>query len=192
MSLQLITPPAEEPVSLESAKAHCRVDVNDDDALLTGLIVAARQLAEHLTGRALITQQWKLSLDCFPIAAIHAPHPPLQTVESIEYIDQTGATQTLADAAYRVHTSALEGLIVPAYGTRWPAARNDIGSVSIVLNVGYGAAADVPQAIKQWMLLCIGTWYGSREQILTGTVVSELPRGVWDALLDPYRVWRME
>ena len=66
MPLQLVTPPAEEPVSLADAKLHLRVDFTDDDALITSLIAAARQAAETLTGRQIVTARWKLVLDSFP------------------------------------------------------------------------------------------------------------------------------
>ena len=66
MPLQLVTPPAEEPVSLAEAKLHLRVDFPNEDALITALIAAARQAAETLTGRQLVTARWKLVLDSFP------------------------------------------------------------------------------------------------------------------------------
>ncbi|MBW8067975.1 MAG: hypothetical protein GJU73_11120, partial [Ferrovum sp.] len=66
MPLQLISGPGVEPVSLLEAKAHLRVDIPDDDALITALIVAARMHAETVTRRALIAQSWKLVLDSFP------------------------------------------------------------------------------------------------------------------------------
>lgn len=42
-----------EPVTLEQAKLHVRSDAPEDDALLTRLIVAARQEVENITGREL-------------------------------------------------------------------------------------------------------------------------------------------
>jgi uncharacterized phiE125 gp8 family phage protein len=188
MGLKLTTAPAVEPLTLAEAKAHCKVDVTDDDALLTALIVAARQLAEHLTGRALVTQQWELTLDEFPVAAIAVPLPPLQSVQSLKYRDSAGTLVTLDAAAYAVYTSALLGLIVPASGTSWPDTWDMPESVTVAFTAGYGLAVAVPQAIKQWLLLAVGGWYAHREQVVTGVTLAELPRGMWDMLLDPYRV----
>ncbi len=55
MPMQLITPAAAEPVSLAEAKLHLRVDFDEDDALIQALISAARQAAETLTQRQLVT-----------------------------------------------------------------------------------------------------------------------------------------
>ena len=66
MPLQLTSGPVVEPVSLLEAKAHLRVDIPDDDALISALITAAGHYAETLTRRAFIAQSWKLVLDSFP------------------------------------------------------------------------------------------------------------------------------
>lgn len=161
------------------------------DPQLSALIVAARRLAEHLTGRALVTQQWRLTLDRFPAGEIELPLPPLVSIETITYRDTAGVEQTLDPAAYAVYTSALFGRVAPAYGTAWPATRDVRDAVAIDFTAGYGAPSAVPQDIKHWMKICMGGWDAYREQIVTGLDVNELPRGMWDVLLDAYRVWRL-
>lgn len=186
MGLVLTTAPATEPVSLADAKLHCRVDDSADDALLTALIVAARRQAESQTGRALITQSWRETLDSFPVAAIALHNPPLVSVQSVKYIDTAGVQQTLDSGAYQVHTTGLVGLVAPAYDTEWPDTREQIDAVEIVFTAGYGNAAAVPQEIKQWMLLQIGHWHAHRES--AGERLEPLP--YVDFLLDAYRVTR--
>lgn len=68
MRLQSLSPPAVEPVTLAEAKLHLRVDIADDDAMITSLIKAAREFCETELRQALITQQWRLLLDSFPSA----------------------------------------------------------------------------------------------------------------------------
>jgi len=75
MSLTIVTPPAEEPVTLTEAKNHLRVDLSDDDSLISALIVAAREHAEAITRRAFITQTLKLSLDAFPATTVRSMSP---------------------------------------------------------------------------------------------------------------------
>lgn len=188
MGLTLLTAPTAEPVTLAEAKLHCRVDSNDDDALITALIVAARQQAEDQTARALVTQKWRYDLDTFPAAEIDLPLPPLVSVESITYLDNDGVRQPLATSEYSVVINQTPGVGLPAYEKTWPSSRSTPGSVQISFTAGYGAADAVPRAIKQWMLLQVGHWYATRESVNIGNIVNELP--YVDALLDPYRVIR--
>mgnify|MGYP000865058529 CR=1 FL=1 len=184
------SPPSAEPLSLAEAKLHLRVDadITEDDSLITALIVTARQQAEHRTGRALVTQQWRLGLDQFPDDSLELPLPKLQSVQSVTYLDADGVRQTLAGAKYDVVTDELVGRLLPAFGKTWPDCRIRPGSVQVSYTCGYGAAADVPQSIKAWMLLAIAAWYENREALTSGQPVAELPRSFWNGLLDPFYV----
>lgn len=188
MALKVITPPAAEPLTLAEAKAHLRVDGIDEDSYITALIVAARQGAESVTGRALMTQTLELAMDAFP-DLISIPRPPLASITSITYVDEDGVTQTLAPSAYAVNSHAQPAAIAPVYGTAWPATRAQANAVLVRYVAGYATAADVPQEIKQWMLLRIGMLFENRESVAAGVQFSALP--FVDSLLDPYRVWEL-
>lgn len=71
MPSKLLTPPSTEPISLTDAKAHLRVDIDDDNALILGLISSVRQQAEQICRRAFISQQWVVTLDKFPAPAMN-------------------------------------------------------------------------------------------------------------------------
>lgn len=60
------TPPAAEPITLLDAKNFCRVVIDDDDLLITDLIIAAREKVEADTGRSLVNKGFRQSLDSFP------------------------------------------------------------------------------------------------------------------------------
>lgn len=186
MSLTQITAPAVEPVTLAEVKDHCRVEHDLDDALIEGLITAARELVEQRTGRALITQQWQWSLDAFA-AVLCPPRPPLQSVDSITYVDTDGTTQTLSPTEYRVDTATQPGRITEAYGKTWPAIRSVTGAVQITFTAGYGDYENtVPRALRQAMLLLIGGWYENREAVAPVQLMA-IPFAV-DALLSPHRL----
>lgn len=68
MRLIQTAPPAAEPVTLADAKSFLRVDLPDDDPLISSLIVAARRAVETHLKQALVTQTWQLYLDSFPSA----------------------------------------------------------------------------------------------------------------------------
>lgn len=64
--LELITPPDDEPVSLVEMKTHLREFDSitaDVESQISGLIKAAREWAEDYTGRALMEQAWRLTVD---------------------------------------------------------------------------------------------------------------------------------
>lgn len=188
MPLTLVTAPKYEPVGLAEVKDHLRVDTADDDALIDALIPAARRFAESYTHRALVTQTWDLMLDAFP-AEITVPMPPLQSVTSINYIDTAGVSQLLDAADYQVDSAGQPGRVRPAWGESWPSARGVYNAVTVRLVAGYGGAADVPEPIRQGMLMLLGHLYERREITVVGTIVSEVPMATkW--LLDPYRVVR--
>ena len=187
MLTQLVSA-ATEPLTRSEAKQHLRIDFSDDDTLIDALIVTARQQAEHRMGRALITQQWRLGLDQFPDDSLELPKPKLVSVQSVTYLDSDGTRQTLAGSEYEVIADELVGRLVPAFGKSWPACRVFPGSVQVSYTCGYGAAVDVPQSIKAWMLLAIGAWYENREALTAGQPVAELQRCFWNGLLDPFYV----
>jgi hypothetical protein len=85
MALKIKTAPAIEPLSLDEAKLHLRIDSDDEDTYITSLIKAARCYAEQvLASRSFITQTWELWLDAFPDKDfIELPMPPLQAAPSV-------------------------------------------------------------------------------------------------------------
>lgn len=170
MGFRVFTEPSAEPVTLAEAKAHLRVTNTDDDAWITAAIVTAREMAEQKTQRTLMATTWLRTLDAFP-DAIPLRRPPIQSVTSIKYYDAAGALQTLNNASYKVDSETIPGWVVPAYGYTWPVTLDDINVVQVLYVAGYAAAANVPQGIKNWILLTVGTMYENRESEIA------LPRG---------------
>jgi hypothetical protein len=60
--------------------------------------------------------------------------------------------------------------------------------VRVVFDAGYGTPSDVPEGLKSWIKLRIGSLYAHREEmsILSKGRIDPLP--FVDGLLDPYRV----
>lgn len=95
MALKLITAPTIEPVTLEEIKEHCRIDGAEDDNLLTSLITVARQEAEKITRRQLITATWELRLDHFPGGCFIGSGNTNQLSYSKKLIPGRGDSQTI-------------------------------------------------------------------------------------------------
>jgi uncharacterized phiE125 gp8 family phage protein len=195
---RLVTPPATLPVTLAEAKAHLRVDHNDEDSLITSLI---RAVTSHMDGyggvlgRAIVTQAWEQAWSGFPFdrhsryqRVLRLPLGPVLTkaAVTIQYRSpgSPDALQTLDPALYHLVSPPgwpaveLDDLSV------WPNTADRPDAVVVRVTCGYGAAADVPDAIKVAALLMIGGFYLNREDVSPGRF-AENPAFI--ALLKPFR-----
>jgi len=210
MPLQVITPPTSEPITVDEAKAHLRVDHNLDDALITAMISACRDFAEAKTRRSFLPQTLELTLDSFPGPSLmgvpygkaysipgHAiilERPPIASITSIKYLDTGGTLQTMPTTDYvdltAGGTQRIDDLcrITPVFGKIWPINLWQIGSVKVRYVAGWPDVATIPPALKAWMKLRLGALYENREEVAVGTriVVAELP--FVDGILDQFTV----
>ena len=180
MRLKLKTVPAKEPITLEEAKLHLRVDSADDNTLISDLIKTARMLIEKETKRAFITQIWQMFLDTAP-HVIEIPKPPLQSVESITLLDTDGSESLIDEDNYMVDTSENSpGRVTPKIGYIWPYHRG-FASFVVELKVGYGDdAEDVPGVLRQKILQLVAHLYQNRED-------GGIPDSIKKALF-PYKI----
>lgn len=185
MALKRITAPAAEPVTLAEAKAQCRVEDTASDALITALIIAARELAEHETGRSLMTQTWELALDAFPAGEIDLIKVPAQSITSIKYFDGAAIEQTISGANYALDSYGIRHWAIPASGFSWPSTLDSANAVKVRFVAGYADAASVPQSVKHWILIHVAYWFANREAAVDKKLE---PLPFLGALLDPLRV----
>ena len=141
MSLQIVTPPTVEPVTLDEVKARLRLTSTADDATISQQITAAREYAEKVTRRSLNVKSYAYFLDRFPYPhePLRVPVPPLLSVTAIKYYDETLTEQTLATAEYWVAGQQIPALICPTPGNIWPPTARVPGAVEIDFNAGYGS-----------------------------------------------------
>lgn len=192
-TLDLVAPPDAGVDVIETAdmKVQLRVDTADDDAYIASLVKMAVEFLDGRDGRlgrALITQDWKLSVPCFDdYSRIHIPLPPLQSVEEIQYYDleETLHTADLADFdVFKAHDWAY---IVPKTGKAWPGVASRPDAYQITFKAGFGdAASDIPLTVIQAIKLLVGHWYENREETTDIALVS-IPLGA-EALLARHRI----
>ena len=187
--VRVITPPAEEPVTLAQAKLHCKEETNAQDTLIDDAITTAREYCEGVQNRAYITQTLAITLDRFPVTPFELPRPPLQGSVVITYLDEDGTPHTIPAADYVVDPNGFKGRIALKRSAAWPSVTlREIGAVTIQFVAGYGdTAAAVPNKVKQAMLLLVGDMYRFREASID--VVTHETFLTVDILLGFDRVW---
>lgn len=175
----IVTEPAEEPVTTSEAKSHLRIDIADDDTLISGYITAARLMVEDAMRVKLITQTWDFLLDKWPgSGCIKLPYPPLQSVTSIKYYDEDDTEYTFSTSSYRVSTKSFPGRIVLRDSAAWPSTTlREVEGIAIRAVVGYGSASAIDERVKNCIKLLVGEMYENRENtvIAQGVTISELP-----------------
>jgi uncharacterized phiE125 gp8 family phage protein len=217
----VITPPIGFPLSLDLAKAQCRVQHNDDDALIQSLIEAATGWLDGpggWLGRCLMPQILELRLDSFypddwnfrglPIwqegvwndwtrwpfqNRIQLPYPPFLSVTSVIYEDLSGADQVLTSSGWVVDR---EGEIGSPWQTPWPAGRVEADAVRIQYQAGYALSAGsstVPAPIRHALMLLVSHWYAHPDAVVgvENRDSSTEMPLAVESLLAPLRVWNV-
>lgn len=185
--LVLKTGPASTVVSLAEAKTFLRIDsdYDDDDAYIISLIDVATSVVEEFTRRKLISQTFNIFYDEFP-SYIDLQIGEVASVTHIKYYDTSNSLQTLAASNYDVDTKIRPGRIYESENGDFPDTFERPNAVEVEFVVG-ATAGEVPAPIKQAMFIVIGRYYENRQDVVTGTIASELPLMV-NHLLTPYRL----
>ena len=203
MILRRISDPVGPAVPVQALQEHLRVSTDTDLLHIQGLLSAATGWVEQYLRRSLISQGWELTLDRWPnlknvdwgddrraqAGWIELPRAPVISVSEVRYVDMGGTSTVLAPAAYQLDNASAPARLAPVFGTAWPAARNQIAAIAVTYQAGYGASwNDVPEAVRHAIMMMAATWYEHRENVVVGTIATELPSGV-KIILEPYRLW---
>ena len=186
--------PSVEPFLLADAKLHLKVLTTNEDALITDMITAAREEVEKYCNISLVEQTIEESFPCFPVAenynmlsSLWLSVSPLISIDSISYIDTDGVSQPLATTVYDLDDKQKPGKVTLKFNQTWPATAKIENAVTVTYKAGFGAtAADVPQSIKQAMLLMLGNWFEKREDDPQTPFTRKIGNAQW--LLNKHRV----
>lgn len=190
MALILTAAPLVEPLTLDDAKHHLRVDHDADDAFITSLVKTSRLHVEAALGLALLTQSWRYQRDDWPADGIVLPLRPVQAITAISLIDIDDTAHTLDAGDYLLDGAGSPPMIHAKSPVPPRPGRTHLG-VDIQFTAGFGDEPDaVPQPIRQAMSLLVAHWYEHREAVATGERGARIPLGVTD-LLAPYRLLRI-
>ncbi len=176
-------------VTLDYVKQHVRALGSTDDDLLTVWIAAATSYFEEQTGRQVLLATREAWIDAFPFvgatggdARIELPYPPLRSVTDVQYVDESGATQSFAAGSpltklyswkAPVGDYCHRGTVEPLFGRAWPTARRQSDAVRITYSCGYAAtAAEVPTLVRGILCYLVAHFDTFRSPTLAGTIVA--------------------
>jgi uncharacterized phiE125 gp8 family phage protein len=198
MNIKILARGTAEPVTLAEAKLHLRVDLSDDDALITAMISAARDMVERYTSRTLIYTAYRLTMDNWPYD-IELPRSPAVEAAAnlitgiayitprIRYYDDDGNQQTMTYAAndFEILLDNNPPLLVLPPSGIWPITYPlQRGAIEIDWIAGYGSASTgIPQLLRLAIMMLVAHWYEHREAV--GSFGSEVPLAV-DSVLRLY------
>lgn len=215
-SSKIVTPPSTEPVTLDEAKAHLRIEVAADDSLITDMIKAARELVEKETNLALITQTWGLYMDSwgtqnqsyagyietehwsglsgysatpYKQKGIELPKSPIISIDSIKIYADDNSFTTFDSANYYL-SNEFPAQVYLKNNVSPPAGTRVKDSIVIQYQAGYGNAGAVPFSLKIAIKQIVAGWYENREAFVVGTISEELPLSV-KRILSKFRTLRI-
>ena len=112
----VLVDPTDEVITLAEAKNYLRVDYDEDDDLITSLILSAQSRLEKyagiaMTGRKLLTYAYVDNL-------IELPYAPTGIVEKVEYFNGVDWIEAFEDADYYILGDTYRKVVLKTYPKR--------------------------------------------------------------------------
>jgi len=181
--------PVSEPVSLAEAQLHLRLDTegsppsHPDDTLVQTLISASRENAEQYTGVTIAPASFEMQ-SFVDKDYIKLQTFPVNSIESVTYVDNNDVTQTVAANTYEINN-----YFRPARLYFKGTASNF--ELTVRFSAGYtdGQSPNTfptPAGVKAAILLMLGNLYENRETV-SSMQSYERPQSA-TYLLTPHRV----
>jgi uncharacterized phiE125 gp8 family phage protein len=169
MASILVTPPTEEPVTLEMVKAQSRITHTLDDALLLVYIASARDYLEIVTRRQFLAATYQWTGFQQPPGTLVLDRSPLQSVSEIAVMSGMSVESILDPTTYMI----LPGTDPAAIALLTPVAATALLRVTFV--AGWSMPEVMPPSLVQAMLLLVAHWYEHREASTMERNVEKLP-----------------
>jgi len=162
-------------VTVDEAKQWCRLDTDDDDVLIGGLIATATSAAEAYTGRTIVPSTLEFSFDEGDKRYV-IPTAPVIAISDVQLMDAEGVKEALPiPDSYWVLLRDSGAVLTLAGGMR------GCSTLVVTCEAGYTDPTTIPAAIRQAIAVHVGSSYEGREgQDTAGTTFA--------ALLNPFRI----
>ena len=171
MAYKVVTPPVIEPFTVAYAKAWLRIpsSITIEDTLIEDMIKGARDYAEKVTNKAMLTQTINEFFDCFPCGNVFKLSvSPIQSITSISYMIN-GSYTVFNSSNYHTDLVSEPARIVLKDSASWPTIDTQTpNAVKVVYVAGATAASGIPQTSMDAMLQRLAYLYENREDMPLG------------------------
>lgn len=189
-------------ISLSEAKAHLRVTHTSDDSYITTLIVASLEAASHYVGFSI--QEAVVRYGFAELAGQPAMMNPLNgapmtignylrvpsrviSLDHLYYVNESNTLVEFSAADYIDSHDLFADFGLNIYVNSLPTSLTDDNTKYIAeVTEGFTIAA-FPEVVKIACMLMIAQYYDNRQNIIVGTISSDMPFGA-NHLLDKYKV----
>lgn len=179
----LLTPPASEPLSLSDVKTALRIDHDDDDTALAGMIATARTFLERRLDHAFLDQSWQARVEGTPVGPVPLRPGAVSAVTSVTITDEDGATTAMTSDDWRLCGTKPESI---QFLTPLPSSTSHI---DVVFSSGAADTDDIPADLLRALYLLTAHYYEERELFRERRYVP-VPLGV-EALIEAYKEVRL-
>lgn len=181
MSLSLISPPLELPISLTKIKQHLRLETNEDDAFLLDLLEAATNCLENTIGQKLVTQVWRQYTELAPPCdVVRLEVYPVQNIDQVISYDLDGSPNIVNSSDYVL----LKTDDRPFVRIR---SLTNIAVLELDVRCGFGdEGMATPAALRQALVMLVAHWFEFRGATAATDQPISLPSG-FQALIAPFR-----
>jgi len=186
MGLVLTSAPAVEPVTVDEVKSFLRIDHDDENSLLASLITSSRLQIEAALDLALITQSWSWTFDSWPKGnVLELPIGFVRSVEAVRITARDGTVNEVSPDQFVLEGGRIPPRLLSKSGD-WPKPGIPALGIEIAFTAGFGSEpSDVPEPIRQALLMLVAHWYEHRDPAEIGGAATRIPEAV-SALLKPY------
>ncbi len=154
--------PAFEPVTLVDAKRYLRVTHTEEDTLIDGLIVTAREQAEHYLNLSLPQQSYRLTLADSAPCHLPLPRPPGLSIASVSLLPREGSATVVDALTYEVDVQKRAVVFNVA-----PSANR----IEVLYTAGHASASAIPRPMVLGVLAHVAALYECR-----GDLQAAIPR----------------
>ena len=189
-------------ISVAEAKAHLRVTHSSDDSYISTLITAALEASSFYVGFSIPLAVVRYGFDSLvgqPALMNPLNGSPLTIgnylriasrvidINKMYYVNQNNALTEFSAADWIDSPDMLSDFGINIFVNNLPPTLTDDNTKYIVeVQEGF-STADFPASIKMACMLQIAQYYDNRQNIIVGTISSEMPFGA-NHLLDKFKV----